>query len=99
MLNLCFAIETRLELARLDSGVRGVVTRRSGCCTWRIPVDRVTTIITEGDEEGSEGLPQLFLAHAAGAAKVPISNGSVDGLGEAVTVWLGPAPPAGDVPK
>lgn len=95
VLNLCLPIETRLELVRQDAGVSGVVTRRSGCCTWRTPVDRVSAILTEDNEEGSESIPQLFLAHAAGAAKTPISSGSVEGLEAAVIPWITVAVPDG----
>ena len=98
-LELCFPVETQLHLRRQHSGTSGVVTRRSGCCTWQTPVENVSSIVTEDNEEGSESIPQVFLAHAAGAAKTPISSGTVDGLEEAVIQWLATSASADGVHK
>jgi hypothetical protein len=92
VVSLWSPVFTRLFLRRHAGRVDGVVIRRSGCCTWYIPVDMATSIALEDYGENSEAPPKVFL-HAripprTGAAKILLATGSIPDLEAAVNPWI-----------
>jgi hypothetical protein len=90
VLSTCFPVSTSLSLRKQGPGVDGVVIRRSGCCTWRVPIEGDASIRVALDEvtDDTEASPHLFLH--TGAEKVEVATGTVEGLEELVHTWLRP---------
>jgi hypothetical protein len=90
----CLVVETHLTFHRHGSSVRGTVTRRSTCCTWRTVVAGVSKIETEGLSSDAESLPHVYLHHGTGDGKIDIGEGIMEGLEGPVNAWLQPDPAA-----
>lgn len=92
LLSACLPVETVVELRerQADGQAEGLVTRRSGCCTWRTPVCGVRGVASE-EVCDDEAPAKMFLNHASGARKEELSDGFVAGLEAAVNGWLRPS--------
>ena len=97
LLSACCPVASRFLFTRQreNGSINGLVTQRSGCCTWNTPIAAVSSVKVVVLED-SEGPPDVFLhyASATGVAKMRICEGYVDGLEEAVNPWIRDNAPA-----